>query len=255
MNILNAIVGMIGKDPYESGLTSLQEVFSVRRSYVSQSVFGFQVQYTLLCIIRKTNHQAFKAARMLDEGSFGRLADDWNQSVFLPKFKELRCMFRLLWGPNWMGPQLCRVVGERGKQYLAFDPSGYATLPEINKTHFEKNGCRIEALNWKIGLDDNLLEENYNMIRVPVREAIENTEEYRKTEEHIVTIYLHRKLELEREFQRLQIDNEHRSNLISVATRQVGAMVELAWNIGERQNTGCVLRGYSGCCPCAHQSG
>lgn len=82
------------------------------------------------------------------------------------------------------------------------------------------------------------------MIKLKARESIENTEAHRAAEEATVIAFLHKKSELQRTFQHVQTDNEHKSNGISVKTRLVGQAMELSWDIKKYQNSGFVLRGF-----------
>jgi len=218
--------------------------FAETRSYELQTPYGFKVKCEILCFIDKINYDEFKTAHMLDAGSFGRLLDSWYAEVFLPSFVKLGCSVRLLVGPHWYGPGLCRVTTNDGKVSMGHDPKGFELAAELKQVPFRRNGCKVAMASLDLSVDETLIEENYRMIKFEKVETLRRTAEWSEFQESIVAAFMGRELELEREFQKIQTNQSHKGRIIKVETRAVGRAVEFSWEFSRNSKGAPRLRGY-----------
>ena len=248
MGLLQNIYATWTNDPYHVSPDGMRERFTWKRTYTWQTDFGFHFRYEIVCEVRKIDWEGFKQARMLEQSNQHKLIDTWHTEIFLRYMKELLCSFRFVMTPRGIrldeNPCLCRIVNEGGSDFVFYDYHCRGTTDDIQKLPFQRNGCEVKLWWMTIIFDDLLLKENYNMIKMKEREAIENSVAYRAYEEAFIISLLEKKLELEQAFKNVQTDNDHSSRSIAVKTRLVGQAMELSWDIKEYQNTGYVLRGF-----------
>jgi hypothetical protein len=244
MKLIKPIIWTLTNDPYWIGPGAQQTRFVWERPYTVRTQFGFAVNLTVACLVNKVDHEQFRAGRMREEANQQALVRAWYEDVCLPKLKELGCSFEIIIGKNLIVAELCRPGIGKNEGFVCIDPLCLETMGEMKKTEYVKNGCSVEPWALRINLDDENLEENYNMIKARALNSFEDSEEYREQEESMAVTLLHRHMELRREFQRIQTDQKHESKIISVETRLVGRTVELSWKLSGGEHEGSTLRGY-----------
>jgi hypothetical protein len=239
-------------DHYSSGGNAHILHFLWKNTYTATTDCGLKVKYTLSCNADKIDHAAFRSARMLEEQNQQRLIDDYQREILLPALRELRCSFRYLaaWNEHYYGnPCLCCVAPEGGQEYIWFDFNCFETNQKLkNLPMMPRNGCRVSFFSLELFRDEELfkeeliIKENYDMIKVRTVESPENLPSFRQWEESVVASMLHRHLELRKEFQNIQGNQNHDSRMISVNMRFAGNAVELSWNAKLQEHH--VLRGF-----------
>jgi len=233
--------------------------YAFHNSYTAKTEVGFTVRYTITCWIVKMDAKEFWLNRLLEEGNQRKVVDQWHTRVFLPQFAQLRCSFKyfLPWDEYDRGnPSLCWIKTDGEGEFLYLDFGCYdlsETLRAIDPIVF--NGCSVEFGNMELDQDKfdlrtnaaaagQLIQENYNIMKLRSIPSPENTESFRRWEEAAVVTMLNRRWELEKEFQTLAAEQDHKSKMISVKLRVVGESVELTWDDHSWGKKDYIFRGY-----------
>jgi hypothetical protein len=206
---------------------------------------GSKIQITISCNVDKIDHEEFRAARMLDRNRQDMLLDEWYRAVFLPRFAELKCSFRLLIDYFFWTPSLCRIVKEGNEEFVAFDQHGYETVKEIAKIHFKKNGCSVKLFALEASMDEASAEENNHMLRILNGvNAVENSEAYRKHQEAVVVTLINGRFQLEKQFMTAQSDQKHSAKSFDLRSRLIGQSLEISWDLKRAADGVHTFRGY-----------
>ena len=242
---LRELYWSLTKDPYWVGMNRFVMKFNQCRTYEAQTECGFKVKYVLNVWVAMVDHPKFTAARMLKESNQEQFIDQWHQEVFLRRFRELDYAFELIVGPNYMSPVFTRRGQAEDGKNVWIDPHALELVREVQDVPFTRYGCRVSFLTVSFLEDESLYEENYKMIKLRKLDSIENTPTFREQEEAIVIAFKNQEIKLKREFERLQSDQKHTSDVITVETKRVGNVVEISWKLVEAWKNGYFhLRGF-----------
>jgi hypothetical protein len=187
MGLFKAIIRSLTNDPYWVGQNAHTIHFLWERTYEARTECGFKIRYTVRCRVHKINYEQFKDARMLEEKSQQQLIDAWHNDVFLPKFRELQCSFRIIINKGYIEAFLCRIAKDGNEEFIFFDPHCIETAKEMGKVQYRKWGCEVRVSSVLVETDDAFIKENYDMIKLRGLNSYENSAGYRAAEEHMAT--------------------------------------------------------------------
>lgn len=244
-SVISRIFGTLTNDPYFVGRSSFLTHFLWKQTRVGVTDSGNKILYTITCEIDKVDHEQFRAARMLKQNRQDMLLDEWHRTVFTPKYRELRCSFRLLINFFYGKPSFCRIIKEGEKDFVAFDQDAYETIKEIAKIPFQKNGCSVKIFALEATLDEACAAENNYMLRkLNGVNDLENSEVYRKNQEAVVITFINGRFQLEKQFMTAQFDQKHSGKMFDLSSRLVGQSLEISWDLKRSDDGVHTLRGY-----------
>ena len=222
------------------------------KKYCARTPAGFFVQYRMRWNIERINNAEFDAARMLEADARERLIDDYHQQVFVPFWEREGYFFRFRWFTFQFGEWLRLQLQTRLNRWVQVDGKRVCefVLPinvfkAAREVEFAKNGCRVELLNFEIGLwDDQLIEENYKMIAADAVRKIQADNNYTEYEDALVVAAMQREVNLSQVFLQEQAHQTHENERVLVKTELVGRNVKITWRFKQREPRMFELKGF-----------
>jgi hypothetical protein len=228
-------------DPYENGPSN----FSRSGTFTAETVTGYKICYRILLEYSKSDPEAFKAERMLDEANRDRLVALANEHLVKPAFTKAGCFWRLH-DRRYRRGELCCVVKEEDAYTVYRDHSCIEFNKLLAKQRFKGLGCGGMARVELCDQTKDLIEENYSrMIKLYGSDAIEHTGKFMVEEESILVAAAKRALDLEKEFRESQHCQAHSQNGVTIRTHLAGRALQIQWELKEEIGPRSALYGYA----------
>jgi len=218
--------GVLGKppDPYETrcNIYGATGVFPIR------TIHGFYVQYRLSILFERVDWKEFKKHKMLEHEAQQELLRMVAERVVN---RVMRHRFLFTFGTPAMD-SVTVVQFQRTPPAIFVDPNSIALLDVLKREHYTKQGCRVEITRVEPGLwDENLIKENIAMLNAEDRNMVESVSRYTRLHEVMAVTVIERLHEKAKALASLQTEQRHQGDALSIATKSVGHLVEIEWEL------------------------
>ena len=171
--------------------------FKITRPFTVTSAAGFKIRYELDLICRRRNDVEFKEARMLEESVRQALAEEYNEALFLPYFRQRNYFFAFGWpghGADVVRTPVVEIV-EQDEELMLREVLKTRLNLELHPIPFPRKGCETQLGYFRRNIfPDELVEENYAMLTEEEIEAVETDDRYGALVEMIAVAALKRRL-------------------------------------------------------------
>lgn len=231
----------------------LNEVYW-ENEYTDRTEVGFFIRYKLTCRVVVVDRDEMYRHKLSLESKQGAIIDLWREKVLKPKLVEMRYSFRYML-PAKQGPKslvyACRVLTDDAGETLYSDPDCMGMVMAFREVSpLEVKGLKIYFYRLdlhsgaRLATDHVFIEENYAMIKLRKLPAPEESSDFRRWEESCVVAMLRRRLQLEAEFKRHEVEQSHAGRAFSINTRIAGTAVELHWEKSSGWRDNYRIQGY-----------